>query len=449
VHAERGSWFVIFGVGIVFALGASADQYGRISETPRHTDTHYKLPSRPLEAAIDLTTFPEITIDPTALTEKQHLVLLALQNNREVPFDILTQAWIEHHTNAYNKKHGTHYSTAFVKNLLKAVGQTSGPPSLDPFEFKEAVDDRLQLAAHSAPLLYNVSAANPLEPLLNNQTQCASGSVCYSMAARLAWGSKLYRQKRPLFAYRLGHFQPSFILEDERNQTHLVGVETTASGGARMWLGEMNDLPNAPHALRLVDAELYPILEIFSSRLSETDRDKLAQWLQAQTAKRYGLELTRMEARVRDEVNEQTARGVHGNQEVEGPLAFGVSEARAGSQPRKFLPGSLHDADPRRRRSPLVMSDRKNGGRVAPASSTGIGNELTVIALSGGTTGLSADDARRLLEKLQSEVPATFGMQTREQREAWVRTHYSGFDRLPSRVRDILVSELVRTANGK
>ncbi len=282
-------------------------------------------------AADASTRIPFFKLDESKLSNLQNQIYGFLREGTAVPFEMVSSAWIEKHLGEFNQQHQLALSVGFFRAMLSLVGQGQIPQ--DPHALKEHFDGNLATCLHDKQsLAYNLEFSNPLDLFTQNRGQCASGSIAYSMFAREVWGAKGYLEHQPLMVFMKGHMLPAFPLKDEKSELLLVGVEMTTEGPSRRVLGKMDRLEDG-EAMEVVDAALYPLLEIFDGALSEVDAVRFADFLKRETAQRYGYSLVKLEAKVQAVRDSTPADGGGSSPSTTGKSKTRLSFGRPASPP--------------------------------------------------------------------------------------------------------------------
>lgn len=226
----------------------------------------------------------KLTLDETKLTDTEKKLFANLKDGKEVPFETVTEAWIDLHLRAFNVAHDSKLTPVFVRGMLQQIRVGAGA---DPFTFKKDTDLFLQKNFKKAPVS-DANAKNPLDLLIWNKGDSCAGATCFSWLGRLHWGRDGYREKRPVIVTSRGRTFPAFIYPDEKGESWLVGAEGKA-------IGKVRELDTLPDGYRILDANTYALLEIFKPHLKP---DALECWHKealAATAKANGLDLAKLE----------------------------------------------------------------------------------------------------------------------------------------------------------
>lgn len=155
-------------------------------------------------------------------------------------------------------------------------------------DIKMVAEDIL-VAQHHAPIIYNVESNSPLDLITQNKMQCYSGTVYAQMVFRSGRRAQFVKNN-PVVIYKFGHILPGYMV-DTPNGYELVEVETTVSGR-----GERRTLVNELYEeQRIIDAEVFALIEIFKSRI--TNGDEILKTALIQTAQKYNIPLDQIEPR--------------------------------------------------------------------------------------------------------------------------------------------------------
>ena len=123
---------------------------------------------------------------------------------------------------------------------------------------------------------------------------CHSGTVCFSLAARQALGPAAYERGNFVTIFTQGHVLGGYI----NGRGELVGIESTASGPAIKRFGPIKELDKLNLPVRIADANLFAVYEIFKDHLSPEANRQIAKTILRKTALKYGLPLEQTEAKV-------------------------------------------------------------------------------------------------------------------------------------------------------
>ena len=229
--------------------------------------------------------------------------------------------------------------------------------------FKPVYEQELMDTHHKGrPLVYNKEASNLAHPIKENRVQCYSGSLLFYVLTELAELTDV-----PRFAlFTKGHALPGVLSEDG---SELFGIETTASGRARVQFGPVSELTGEIQVI-----ELYPFLliELLRSEISNfSDLYSVSQ----EALRKYGFsvenlrsyEFSRLE-KLQNDSNESLA--AKGEDILNGsPFGFGSPDTLPGDWQRGEIAGddlSFYDLSGKR------ASDSSNltggGGLLGPDS---------------------------------------------------------------------------------
>ncbi len=135
----------------------------------------------------------------------------------------------------------------------------------DPHHIKVELDTLLEQLHGRAPR-YNRNATAPLAPMQRNLLQCSSSTLFFELARRFAPNAYSPYDGSPVIILQSGHVLPGYTLRDYNNNWHLYGVETTASGEARLYFGTTANLDNTTY---IVHADHYIDLLVHGAEASD------------------------------------------------------------------------------------------------------------------------------------------------------------------------------------
>jgi hypothetical protein len=123
--------------------------------------------------------------------------------------------------------------------------------------------------------------------------QCYSGTYLYELLRRQA-GRARFRQGHEVVIFEDGHVLPGYFEFSPDGKTKvLVGVETTVAGGGGTELATITASEKSIGNRRVVDAELFALVELLQDDL--TNGKQIVDAVLAQTAKEYGFDLSPIE----------------------------------------------------------------------------------------------------------------------------------------------------------
>jgi hypothetical protein len=213
----------------------------------------------------DLVTYSvEIKADASKLSPAEALLLSQINSKKQVSFSDVTdlaQLAIEE-----DYRNGQEESDELGRNILSARERINsivplGLNELSPAEIKVRLEEGLR-GYFAGDLEYDVARSSMLDPLLDNVAQCYSGTMLFTQVARRIPG-QTYRAKNFVTIFTSGHVLPGYA-KSTGNGYELYGIETTQSGRAEKFYGNVDALPQGTV---VVDADYFLLTEIFKGRL--------------------------------------------------------------------------------------------------------------------------------------------------------------------------------------
>jgi len=227
------------------------------------------------------------------------------------------------------------------------------------------------------PLLYNIDSNSPFDLMLDNKMQCYSGTVYHQFQWR-AGTRQEFASKNPVVIYEFGHILPGYVGLEQGNY-HLYGVETTVDGLGLKDYGLTKDLNRA---MRVIDADMFALIEIFKGQIANTDDVRSAAL--KLTAAKYMIPLDTLEALVAAQAKGAiSASGVDEAFLNSDFMMFGNTDGVAkGDQKR----GSYDSVKVLEFSAPGNQSDFQNLSDVAPAPI----NEVILVG-TGSENGIQGN----------------------------------------------------------
>lgn len=256
----------------------------------------------------ELVTYKDLQLEvftDVALTAQQNEILAKVNAEQPIEFSLISNALIEEHAASFQNKQerqknregvtttdvkDTSFYASVVQNSLDL--HVRGVINLDgKLEDTKVEVEKMLVNVSGKELFYNIAANSPLDVYLNNRMQCYSGTVFMQFQWR-AGRRNQFVDKNPVVIYEFGHILPGYMIKTDEGYA-LLGIETTVGGKAVKNYGQVKKL-NLP--MRIVDAEIFALIEIFKSKVR--NGDSLLTSALEQTAKKYGIPLNDLEARV-------------------------------------------------------------------------------------------------------------------------------------------------------
>lgn len=184
-----------------------------------------------------------------------------IRGGESVPFGEITQALVKDQYANWLDRHKDVKNPPTVNDLYKTIQELgTNLPSDELGAVKKEIDARLA-AKPGGPLLYNSQAFSVMDSIQEKRVQNYSGTLLLFLTLREAWGRDKFQNSGMVAIYESGHVLPGYVVK-VKGVWHLVGVETTVSGTGRVLYGPLNEAVKT-RMLRIVDADLYSILELF------------------------------------------------------------------------------------------------------------------------------------------------------------------------------------------
>lgn len=222
-------------------------------------------------AAIDL---PLKVEDPQKLSSAQQDVYKKIEKHQAVSFREITKLMIEKHVQSSIAQH----PDVSAKTIQEFIARITPATQLSPAQMKIAYESKI-----GTDLEYNIDKTSVVDIYADKTLQCYSGTYLYQLVRRQR-GADAFRAGREVVIFESGHVLPGYMVMDQGNW-RLIGIETTESGGARRHFGLAKDLSG----VRVVDAELFALTEVFSESLGNPV--EVAEAALKITAKKYGIVL--------------------------------------------------------------------------------------------------------------------------------------------------------------
>lgn len=204
----------------------------------------------------------------------------SINRKEPVAFGKVTDLMLEDHLaaslsrTAGEPKSDSSTARIFLNRLVdKAMGSNAN-------EIKAAYELELERIV-GAPVVYNRDFTSVLDISRFGKLQCYSGSILHELVIREKFLAGHFRDSNFVVIFESGHVLPGFMIQ-EGASFRLFGVETTASGRARIDYGLASSLDSS---VRVVDAELFALVELFKFELK--DGAILANEVLKRTADRY------------------------------------------------------------------------------------------------------------------------------------------------------------------
>lgn len=236
-----------------------------------------------------------------------------LNQREDISFDQLTRAWIEQHRAVYfarqNNNTGpvvgvdrAHYPYSVIGKLVSSMTRRQSPTT-NKGEYEGELENFLsKMRPPLVKLQYQAAATTLFDAIIDGRLQGYSGTVLNQIVFR-ALGSKLYRDFNFVVIFESGHVLPGYVenarINGER-KLYLYGMETMTSGKGIKFYGELSQLQNVAQPIRVVDAELFALIEIFKSHVTDPAQLNLAvEKALKVTAEKYGINLDALEAKLK------------------------------------------------------------------------------------------------------------------------------------------------------
>lgn len=234
----------------------------------------------------DFVRYPlEIEVDHFKKLPKEKRKLLRRLNAGEaISFDQVTNLIIEGHDL-------DDQPDRLIREIVEEVD------FVDPHQFKVEYEAFLKSVHDGKSLKYRVSATNLAEPLTNNRVQASSGSLLFNVLSRYALGPKKFRAQNLVMIFEAGHMLPGQMVRNEDGEWELLGLETTTKGPSRVEYGLVSELHELEKVVRIVDAEIFAVVEVFKDSSMTYPGYVLLQALRY-TAELYGIEVSKIEKRL-------------------------------------------------------------------------------------------------------------------------------------------------------
>jgi len=238
------------------------------------------------DGSSDLVTYQiKLEADSKAsLSEDEKSILTKINNGEAVSFSLITKLLIRDHASYYNqlakeKNKDELKLDDLVALVSKLVAAQNG--EADPHQIKLKYESKMK-EINGSNSKYNGVATTLGHISKENQQQCYSGTMLNQVVWR---GNPTFRNQNPVVIFEDGHILSGYMKKEE-GKWHMYGVETTALGRAQIKYGATDSISKP---VRVVDAELFAIMELFKNQLSNSN--DLAQEILKITAEKYDLKL--------------------------------------------------------------------------------------------------------------------------------------------------------------
>jgi hypothetical protein len=176
-----------------------------------------------------------------------------------------------------------------------ATAKNYGDPG-NPHDFKVKYEAELERRYEPDGLRYRFDAVSTPHAVLEGVTQCHSGTVLNEIMTRnsvvLQSGKTSdYEKLKRVMIFESGHLLPGYVLPYEKT-FRLYGIETTVSGQGIVDYGWTTKIKEP---IRVVDANLFVVTEVFKSHLSASTLKKLSLEFLQKTAEMYNINLSQLE----------------------------------------------------------------------------------------------------------------------------------------------------------
>ena len=206
----------------------------------------------------------EIQADQSRLSVGEKNLLSQINSKQQVSFNSVTDLAQISFEAEYSE--GKEANDELSRNIISGRERINsivplGLNELGAAEIKLRMEEGLR-GYFAGDLEYDVAKSSILDPLLENVAQCYSGTLLYTQVARRIPG-QTYRAKNFVTIFSHGHVLPGYA-KSTGNGFELYGVETTQSGRAEKFYGNMDALPQG---IVVVDADYFLLTEIFKGRI--------------------------------------------------------------------------------------------------------------------------------------------------------------------------------------
>lgn len=181
---------------------------------------------------------------------------------------------------------------------------------------------------HGRDLLYNREAANIKNITGEGRVQCYSGTYLYQVLRRQP-GRDAFRAGREVVIFESGHVLPGYFQNNADGSKSLIGIETTTSGASRRFLAKITPQSKSVGDRRVVDAEIYAVVDLLQESLANPDEVALAAL--KLTAEKYGFDMPATSVAQSGATAQDTVTARLLNSSIFG---FGRADVPAGDQPR-------------------------------------------------------------------------------------------------------------------
>jgi hypothetical protein len=170
----------------------------------------------------------ELPVDATSTLPNVAKVVKLVEKGQEVPYDLLTQAFIDLHVAKRVKSHWSRQqlNQFFDKAIPELVDLVDQPRA-----FQVKLEQLILKHAGLKEIQYEESRVNLLD-VFNGLSQCSSGTALYTVAHRLALAkSKKKTPQHPVIILTDGHIFPGYFIRVD-GEWLLNENETTRTGNA-------------------------------------------------------------------------------------------------------------------------------------------------------------------------------------------------------------------------
>lgn len=263
-----------------------------------------------------------------SLPDSGKKVLAHLRANEAVPYELLTQAFLDLH---FAQRQPNHPDQAKFDAFVRTVEPVLAESIQQPGNFKRTLEQKLVEEFRLSEIQYDKDKVNLLDAF-TGFTQCYSGTALYSVfyrkAAQIA-GDK-FKDQYPVIVFTKGHIYPGYFVRVE-NKWVLYQVETTQAGEGVMQVGSVDNF--GAEALRIVLVHDFLLSEVLKHAATAEELEKFKVAALGRAAVAFDLPLEKLEARVK---KEESGGAVDPKKLNSGIFAFGKSEETAGAKPRVY-----------------------------------------------------------------------------------------------------------------
>lgn len=215
----------------------------------------------------------------------------ALVAGREPRFADVTRLWLQAAIRRHNALRGSKLVEGATTDVLRKSLEGAAPGNW--LALKATFEAKTRTRLDKRDFTLNADWDSPLDGLFYAKTDVAGYAAFSQLAARIAWGEKAYRESKPVVVVTPKGFLAGAVRDDS-----LVAWDLAVKGAGERSFGKIADLGARTDALRVVDAELYAVVEILRDRISPEAQSCLLRLAVQKTGERLSFDPTGLERNV-------------------------------------------------------------------------------------------------------------------------------------------------------